>query len=150
MQHRAGHAGAAKNVLGVLVHGDASFSGEGLVAETLQLSDLGAYTVGGMVHVVVNNQIGFTSSPHRMRSSQHPTDFAKVLGIPVLHVNADDINAVAAVATLACEWRQVWPAPIATMMCVLVSHVAPMVSSRTAHGKVYRHRFGWVSETRPQ
>lgn len=106
MQHKAG-PGRENTVLGILVHGDASFSGQGIVAETLQLSDLVAYTVSGMIHVVVNNQIGFTASPHRSRSSRHPTDFAKALGIPVLHVNADDTDAVVSVAALAAAWRQV-------------------------------------------
>lgn len=93
--------------LGVLIHGDASFCGQGIVAETLQLAELGSYTTGGMIHFIINNQIGFTTTPHRNRSSTHPTDVAKLLGIPILHVNADDPCACVAVAKIAARWRQV-------------------------------------------
>lgn len=92
--------------MAVLVHGDASFAGEGVVQETLNLSELPGYTVGGTLHVIVNNQIGFTTPPEQGRSSRYATDVAKMLQIPVFHVNGHDPEAVAQVVELAMEFRQ--------------------------------------------
>jgi len=93
-------------VLGVLVHGDAAFAGQGLVSETLNLSDLHGYRTGGTVHVIVNNQIGFTTSPTDSRSTPYPTDVAKMIQIPIFHVNGDDPDAVAHVVALAMDYRK--------------------------------------------
>ena len=89
----------------LLIHGDAAFAGEGIIQETLNLSDLAAYTVGGTLHVVVNNQLGFTTLPAAGRSSTYATDVAKMLQIPIFHVNGEDPEAVAQVVRLALDFR---------------------------------------------
>jgi 2-oxoglutarate dehydrogenase E1 component len=88
------------------LHGDAAFAGEGVVAETLNLSLLPGYTTGGTVHVVVNNQIGFTTLPGEARSTRYPTDIAKLVEAPVFHVNGDDPESVVHVVDLALRFRQ--------------------------------------------
>ncbi|MFP5020035.1 multifunctional oxoglutarate decarboxylase/oxoglutarate dehydrogenase thiamine pyrophosphate-binding subunit/dihydrolipoyllysine-residue succinyltransferase subunit [Pseudonocardia phyllosphaerae] len=95
-------------VMPVLMHGDAAFAGQGVVAETLNLALLRGYRTGGTVHVVVNNQVGFTTAPEHSRSSQYCTDVAKMIGAPVFHVNGDDPEACVWVAKLAVEYRQRW------------------------------------------
>ncbi|XP_030213982.1 oxoglutarate (alpha-ketoglutarate) dehydrogenase a (lipoamide) isoform X3 [Gadus morhua] len=92
-------------VMSILMHGDAAFAGQGIVYETFVLSDLPSYTTQGTVHVVVNNQIGFTTDPRVARSSPYPTDVARVVNAPIFHVNADDAEAVMYVCKVAAEWR---------------------------------------------
>ncbi|MEV0071490.1 MULTISPECIES: multifunctional oxoglutarate decarboxylase/oxoglutarate dehydrogenase thiamine pyrophosphate-binding subunit/dihydrolipoyllysine-residue succinyltransferase subunit [unclassified Amycolatopsis] len=94
------------SVLPVLMHGDAAFAGQGVVAETLNLALLRGYRTGGTVHVIVNNQVGFTTAPEHSRSSQYATDVAKMIGSPIFHVNGDDPEAAHWVAKLAVEYRQ--------------------------------------------
>ncbi|HUK00106.1 MAG TPA: 2-oxoglutarate dehydrogenase E1 component [Stellaceae bacterium] len=96
---------ARDEVVGLLMHGDAAFAGQGLVAESLELSELKGYRTGGTLHVVVNNQIGFTTSPSYARSSPYPSDIAKSIQAPIFHVNGDDPEAVVHVARIATEFR---------------------------------------------
>eukprot|EP00040_Diaphanoeca_grandis_P011699 m.60001 g.60001 ORF g.60001 m.60001 type:complete len:1002 (-) comp22788_c0_seq1:200-3205(-) len=95
-----------KRVMSVLLHGDAAFAGQGVVYESLGLADLPAYTTGGTIHIVVNNQIGFTTDPRESRSSPYCTDIAKFVDAPIFHVNGDDVEAVARCMDIAVEWRQ--------------------------------------------
>ena len=98
--------GQRERVLGLLLHGDAAFSGQGIVPETLDLSQLRGYRTGGTVHLVVNNQIGFTTSPTHSRSSPYCSDVAKMVSAPIFHVNGDDPEACVHVARIAMEYRQ--------------------------------------------
>ncbi|MBY0281243.1 MAG: 2-oxoglutarate dehydrogenase E1 component [Alphaproteobacteria bacterium] len=95
-----------KQILGVVLHGDAAFSGQGIVAESLQLSNLPGYKTDGTVHIIVNNQIGFTAFPNETRSSYYSSDTAKIIQAPILHVNSDDPEAV------------VWATELATEFCI--------------------------------
>jgi 2-oxoglutarate dehydrogenase E1 component len=96
-----------KKVIGIVLHGDAAFAGQGVVAETFDFSGLRGYKSGGTLHIVVNNQIGFTTSPHFSRSSPYSTDVAKMVMAPIFHVNSDDPEAVIHVARIATEfWHE--------------------------------------------
>ena len=95
-----------RQVLSVLMHGDAAFAGQGVVSEVLGFSDLRGYRTGGTIHVIVNNQIGFTTAPMFSRSSPYPSDVAKAVQAPIFHVNGDDPEAVVHIARIATEFRQ--------------------------------------------
>ena len=97
---------AREKGLVLLIHGDAAFAGEGIIQEILNMSELKGYSTGGTLHVVLNNQIGFTTSPHEGRSTTYATDVAKMLQIPIFHVNGEDAEAVAAVVNLAMDFRK--------------------------------------------
>ncbi|MBX3451244.1 MAG: 2-oxoglutarate dehydrogenase E1 component [Planctomycetaceae bacterium] len=95
-----------EQVMPILIHGDAAFAGEGVIQETFNLSDIESTRVGGTVHVIVNNQIGFTTGPQQGRSTAYATDVAKMLQIPIFHVNGEDPEAVASVVRLAMDFRK--------------------------------------------
>jgi 2-oxoglutarate dehydrogenase E1 component len=105
-QRMRGDTEHRRKVLPLLVHGDAAFAGQGIVAETLNMSQLHGYSTGGTVHVVVNNQIGFTTLPEDARSSMYATDIAKMIEVPIFHVNGDDPIAVRFVTEMALDFRQ--------------------------------------------
>jgi 2-oxoglutarate dehydrogenase E1 component len=93
-------------VVPIIVHGDAAFAGQGIVYECLQMQDLPNYTVGGTIHVIVNNQVGFTTSPYMSRSGQYCTDVAKGIDAPIFHVNGDRVEDVSRTFAIAAEYRQ--------------------------------------------
>ena len=97
--------GGVDKVLPVMIHGDAAFAGQGVLAETLNLASVNGYSVGGSIHIIANNLIGFTTEPYETNSSRFSTDIAKRLPIPIFHVNAEDPDAVLRIAKLAAEYR---------------------------------------------
>lgn len=96
---------ARNKVMGILIHGDAAFAGQGIVTESLQMAYLKGYSTGGTLHIIINNQIGFTTNPDHSRSTRYSSDVAKMIGAPIFHVNGDDPDAVAHVAQLAAQYR---------------------------------------------
>jgi 2-oxoglutarate dehydrogenase E1 component len=107
IQHSGGNLDVGRGlVIPVLIHGDAAFAGQGVVAECFAMSGTRGYRTGGTIHIVINNQIGFTTSPHHARSSPYPSDIAKMVEAPILHVNGDDPEAVVHCAKIATEYRQ--------------------------------------------
>lgn len=97
--------GEYSKAMSILLHGDAAFSAQGVVYETMGFANLPAYSTGGTVHIIINNQIGFTTDPRFARSGLYPSDIAKSINAPIFHVNADDIEAVTFIFNLAAEWR---------------------------------------------
>lgn len=107
-QRRRKDTKTRKKVIPVLIHGDAAMAGQGVVAETFQMAYVKGYTVGGTLHLCVDNQVGFTTSPENGRSSHYPTDLAKILATPVLHVNGDDAESCVRAMDIALRYRQEW------------------------------------------
>src|SRR4028118_306635 len=105
-----------KSVLPILLHGDAAFAGQGVVWECLSLSGLPGYGTGGTLHFIINNQVGFTTSPQFGRSSPYPSDIAKSVQSPIFHVNGDDPEAVTFACKVAIAFRQKFGRDIATAM----------------------------------
>ena len=105
LQHYKSDVGEFNKAMGVLLHGDSAVAGQGVVYETLGLTHVPAFATGGTIHVIVNNQIGFTTDPEHTRSTTYPSDFAKTINAPVFHVNADDVESVVYLFNLAAEWR---------------------------------------------
>jgi 2-oxoglutarate dehydrogenase E1 component len=107
-QRRRNDTEKRKKVIPVLIHGDAAFAGQGVGLEVFQLSQVKGYTVGGSIHVAIDNQVGFTTNPENARSSNYCTDVAKVLAIPVLHCNGDDVESCVRAMDMALRYRQEW------------------------------------------
>lgn len=107
-QRRRTDTKTRKKVIPVLIHGDAAFAGQGVVAETFQMSQVKGYTTGGTIHIAIDNQVGFTTSPESGRSSHYCSDVAKILATPVLHVNGDDAESCVRAMDIALRYRQEW------------------------------------------
>jgi 2-oxoglutarate dehydrogenase E1 component len=105
IQHFEGDEDTHTSAMGVLLHGDAAFAGQGVVYETMGMQNLPQYGTGGTIHLIVNNQIGFTTDPRFARSTPYPSDIAKSIDAPIFHVNGDDVEAVNYVCCLAADWR---------------------------------------------
>jgi 2-oxoglutarate dehydrogenase E1 component len=112
IQQYKGDIGDFNKAMPILLHGDAAFAGQGIVYETMGFASLPAYSTGGCVHVIVNNQIGFTTDPRFARSTLYPSDIAKSINAPIFHINADDVEAVVFVFNLAAEWRATYKSDV--------------------------------------
>ena len=131
-------------VLPLLLHGDAAFAGQGVVAECLGLSGLNGHRTGGSIHFIVNNQIGFTTSPHNARSSPYPSDVARMVESPIFHVNGDNPDAVTHVAKIATEFRQKFKKPVVIDMVCYRRHGhnegdEPMFTQPLMYQKIKEH-----------
>ncbi len=153
-----------REVMSVLLHGDAAFAGQGVVAESLELSKLRGFRTGGTIHIVVNNQIGFTVNPHDARSSTYCTDIAKIVHAPILHVNGDDPEACCLATEIAVEYRNTFHEDIVLDLICYRRHghnesdapevTQPLMYRRIAShptvGMLYRNRLiqdGIISDT---
>jgi len=135
---------AREKVMAVLVHGDAAFAGQGVVYECFGLSNLTNYTTGGTIHLVVNNQVGFTTDPSSSRSGPYCTDLAKMLNCPILHVNGDDPEAVVQACEFASEWRQKYKSDVVIDLVCYRKHGhneidEPMFTQPLMYKKIKEH-----------
>jgi 2-oxoglutarate dehydrogenase E1 component len=140
-----------EKVMAVLVHGDAAFAGQGVVYECFGLSNLKDYTTGGTIHLVVNNQVGFTTDPTSSRSGPYCTDLAKMLNCPILHVNGDDPEAVVHVCEFASEWRQRYKSDVVIDLVCYRKHGhneidEPMFTQPIMYKKIHEHPSTLVSQ----
>lgn len=143
-QRLVGDTATRRKVLPVLIHGDAAFAGQGIVMEVFQMSQLPGYRTGGTLHIVVNNQIGFTALPEEARSSLYPTDVAKMVDAPIFHVNGDDPLAVATVARIAFDFRQEFGRDVVIDLICYRRHGhnegdEPLFTQPHLYGKIHKH-----------
>lgn len=118
LQRKRGDTKDRKHVVPLLIHGDAAFAGQGVVMETFQMAHVRGYTVGGTIHLVIDNQVGFTTNPENGRSAHYSSDVAKVLATPVLHCNGDDVESCVRAMDIAVRFRQEWGRDIViTLLC---------------------------------
>lgn len=144
-QERIGEGGK-QQVLPITIHGDAAFAGQGVLAETLNMATLPGYNVGGTLHVVVNNLLGFTANPEESNSSRFSTDIAKRLPIPIFHVNAEDPDAVVRVAAIATEYRQRFRADVVVDLIGYRRHGHSEVDDPTV---TQPRRYALIKERKP-
>ena len=130
-----------KKVIPVLIHGDAAFAGQGVVAEWFAMSGLPGHTTGGTIHIIVNNQIGFTTAPRFARSSPYPSDLAKMVEAPILHVNGDDPEAVVHCAKIATEFRQKFKSDVVIDMVCYRRFGQTKVMSHHSHNLLCTKKF---------
>lgn len=116
-QRRLGDTKERKKVIPVLIHGDAAFAGQGVVLEILQMSQVRGYKVGGTIHIIVDNQVGFTTNPENARSANHSSDVGKVISTPVIHVNGDDTEACVKAMEIAYKYRQEFHRDVIVSLC---------------------------------
>lgn len=143
-QRIVGDTETRRKVLPVLIHGDAAFAGQGIVMEVFQMSQLPGYRTGGTLHIVVNNQIGFTALPEEGRSSLYSTDIAKMVDAPILHVNGDDPLAVATAARIAFDYRQEFGRDVVIDLVCYRRHGhnegdEPLFTQPHLYGKIHKH-----------
>src|SRR4029077_14151655 len=146
-QTRYGADSAAK-VVPVVMHGDAAFAGQGIWAETLNLADLQAYTVGGTIHIIVNNLIGFTTRPIQEHSSRFAADLAKQQNVPIFHVNAEDPDAVVRVGEIAADYRATFGSDVVIDLIGYRRHGHsevddPTITQPRLYEKIKNHRPLW-------
>jgi 2-oxoglutarate dehydrogenase E1 component len=154
-QTRRGESGA-EQALAVVMHGDGAFAGQGVLAETLNMADVEGYTIGGTIHIVVNNLIGFTTRPSELHSTRFASDIAKRLPIPIFHVNSEDVDAVVRVGKLALEYRYTFASDVVIDLIGYRRHghsevddptiTQPLlykaIAAHPPHWKVYADRYG--------
>jgi 2-oxoglutarate dehydrogenase complex dehydrogenase (E1) component-like enzyme len=130
----------SKGALALLVHGDAAFAGLGVVSESFQMAALPAYSIGGSLHIVINNHIGFTTLPEEGRSSESCTDIAMAAGVPVIHANADNAEALVRALREALAWREEWGKDVVVNVCgYRCGHHASGQGSSSECAKVHSH-----------
>ncbi len=143
-QRILGDTETRRRVLPVLIHGDAAFAGQGIVMEVFQMSQLPGYRTGGTLHIIVNNQIGFTALPEEARSSLYPTDVAKMVDAPIFHVNGDDPLAVAEAARIAFDFRREFGRDVVIDLLCYRRHGhnegdEPLFTQPKLYGKIHKH-----------
>ena len=149
-QTRAGGSDAVKKILPILLHGDAAFAGQGVWAETLNFADIGSYSVGGTIHVIVNNLLGFTTEPRDYQSSRFASSLAKRQAVPIFHVNGEDPDAVVRVGQIALEYRSAFGSDVVIDLIGYRRHGHsevddPTITQPLLYAKIRDHSQLWQS-----